>query len=51
MQIKGPFTFYSYGWTATELGPFMSLMAVCKGFVLVVLIPGKSSLVSPQFRH
>lgn len=45
LQLKGQFLIYTYGWTSTELGPYMTLMGVCRGLVLVVLLPCQSSIL------
>nr|XP_019043904.1 hypothetical protein I302_07179 [Kwoniella bestiolae CBS 10118]OCF22834.1 hypothetical protein I302_07179 [Kwoniella bestiolae CBS 10118] len=42
MSIKAQFTFYAYGWTSAQLGPYMSITAFSRSFVLIILVPGKS---------
>lgn len=40
MIQKSQFAMYTYGWQSAQLGPYMSIMAFTRGFVLVVLLPG-----------
>ncbi|WRT70007.1 uncharacterized protein IL334_007000 [Kwoniella shivajii] len=49
MSIKAQYTFYAYGWTSAQLGPFMSLAAFSRSFVLIVLIPIVMHYVKPRF--
>ncbi|WVQ94920.1 hypothetical protein IAU59_002006 [Kwoniella sp. CBS 9459] len=51
MQIKGQYTFYAFGWTAAQLGPFMSLGAVSRSFVLIAVVPAVMRYVKPRFVH
>jgi hypothetical protein len=41
MQVKTQYTFYAYGWTSAQLGPYMSLVSFLRGVVLIVLIPSE----------
>ncbi|WVF67324.1 hypothetical protein IAT40_002075 [Kwoniella sp. CBS 6097] len=51
MQIKGQYTFYAFGWTSAQLGPFMSLSAVSRSFVLIAIVPAVMHYVKPRFLH
>ncbi|WVO17128.1 hypothetical protein L204_104818 [Cryptococcus depauperatus] len=39
MQTKTQYTFYAFGWTSAQLGPYMSAMAFLRSFVLICLVP------------
>ncbi|RSH91465.1 hypothetical protein EHS25_009764 [Saitozyma podzolica] len=43
------YTFYAYGWTSAQLGPYMSLISFLRGVVLIVLIPITMHFVKPYF--
>ncbi|OCF61558.1 hypothetical protein L486_01210 [Kwoniella mangroviensis CBS 10435] len=49
MAIKAQFTFYAYGWTSAQLGPYMSVTAFSRSFVLIVLVPVVMHYVKPRF--
>ncbi|KAJ9110259.1 hypothetical protein QFC19_001662 [Naganishia cerealis] len=51
LQLKGQFVIYSYGWTSTELGPYMTLMGVCRALVLVVLLPLVVKIFKPKVKQ
>ncbi|KAJ9117577.1 hypothetical protein QFC22_004427 [Naganishia vaughanmartiniae] len=51
MQLKGQYLIYSYGWTSTELGPYMTLMGVCRALVLVVLLPLVVKIFKPKIKQ
>ncbi|OCF34273.1 hypothetical protein I316_04226 [Kwoniella heveanensis BCC8398] len=51
MQIKGQYTFFAFGWTAAQLGPFMSLSAVSRSFVLIAIVPAVMRYIKPRFLH
>lgn len=48
LQLKGQFLIYSYGWSSAELGPYMTLMGVCRALVLVVLLPREWKIIHPS---
>ncbi|GHJ85015.1 hypothetical protein NliqN6_1417 [Naganishia liquefaciens] len=48
LQLKSQFLIYTYGWSSTELGPYMTLMGFCRAMVLVVLLPLVVKLFKPQ---
>ncbi|ORY31622.1 hypothetical protein BCR39DRAFT_525949 [Naematelia encephala] len=49
MAIKVQFAFYAYGWTSSQLGPFMSLVGASRSLVLLVLVPTVLRYVKPYF--
>ncbi|WWC91944.1 uncharacterized protein L201_006896 [Kwoniella dendrophila CBS 6074] len=49
MSIKAQYTFYAFGWTSTQLGPYMSVTAFSRSFVLIVLVPIVMHYVKPRF--
>nr|XP_018261112.1 uncharacterized protein I303_06833 [Kwoniella dejecticola CBS 10117]OBR83270.1 hypothetical protein I303_06833 [Kwoniella dejecticola CBS 10117] len=51
MSIKAQYTFYAFGWTSAELGPFMSITSFSRSFVLIVLIPIVMHFVKPHYEN
>ncbi|WVR09622.1 hypothetical protein IAU60_006694 [Kwoniella sp. DSM 27419] len=49
MTMKGQYAFYSYGWTSAQLGPYLSLTAFARSFVLIALVPLVMRYVKPRF--
>lgn len=49
MQIKFMYAFYAFGWGTAEFGPYLSFMALCRGVVLLALMPAAMYLLKPYF--
>ncbi|WWD19857.1 hypothetical protein CI109_104324 [Kwoniella shandongensis] len=49
MAVKVQFAFFFYGWTSTQLGPFMSFVGFFRAFTLIVLVPLVMRYVKPYF--
>ncbi|OXG79438.1 hypothetical protein C349_04385 [Cryptococcus neoformans var. grubii Br795] len=39
LLTKTQYSFYAYGWTSAQLGPYMSAVAFLRSFILIVLVP------------
>nr|XP_019010539.1 uncharacterized protein I206_05011 [Kwoniella pini CBS 10737]OCF49320.1 hypothetical protein I206_05011 [Kwoniella pini CBS 10737] len=51
MSIKAQYTFYAFGWTSAQLGPYMSITAFSRSFVLIVLVPIIMHFVKPRYQQ
>ncbi|BEI84547.1 hypothetical protein CcaverHIS002_0411510 [Cutaneotrichosporon cavernicola] len=48
---KANYTFWAFGWSPAELGPYLSYMSMCRLIVLLVLLPLILRKVKPYFRE
>lgn len=44
MQMKPNYTFFAFGWSWAELGPYLSFLFMSRFIVLVGVMPRKSSV-------
>ncbi|KAK8853429.1 hypothetical protein IAR55_004135 [Kwoniella newhampshirensis] len=49
LTVKGQFAFFYFGWSSTQLGPYLSAMAFTRGFVLIAVVPLIMRFVKPYF--
>lgn len=49
LQIKFMYAFYAFGWGTAQFGPYLSLIALCRGTVLLGIMPAAMYLVKPWF--
>lgn len=42
VTVKANYTFWAFGWSPSQLGPYLSYMSVCRLIGLLVLLPRKS---------
>ncbi|KAL1410824.1 hypothetical protein Q8F55_001767 [Vanrija albida] len=49
MQVKMQYIFYTFGWSAGELGPYMSLVSICRIAVLLGLLPLAIKFLKPWY--
>ncbi|BEJ15357.1 hypothetical protein CspHIS471_0411240 [Cutaneotrichosporon sp. HIS471] len=48
---KANYTFWAFGWSPAQLGPYLSYMSMCRLIVLLVLLPLILRKVKPYFRE
>ncbi|GMK56859.1 hypothetical protein CspeluHIS016_0306990 [Cutaneotrichosporon spelunceum] len=51
VPAKANYTFWAFGWTPAQLGPYISYMAMCRLIVLLILLPLILRKVKPYFRE
>ncbi|TYJ58953.1 hypothetical protein B9479_000389 [Cryptococcus floricola] len=51
LATKVQYSLYAFGWTSTQLGPYMSAMAFLRSAILVGLVPLIMRYVKPRFQQ
>jgi hypothetical protein len=51
VQVKANYTFWAFGWSPQQLGPYLSYMSVCRLVVLLGVLPLILRRVKPYFRE
>ncbi|CAK9787407.1 unnamed protein product [Cutaneotrichosporon oleaginosum] len=51
VAVKANYTFWAFGWSPAQLGPYLSYMSVCRLLVLLVILPLILRTVKPFFRE
>lgn len=51
MQVKMQYIFYTFGWSASALGPYMSLVSICRITVLLGLLPLAIKFLKPWYER
>lgn len=49
LQIKFMYAFYAFGWGTAQFGPYLSFIALCRGTVLLGIMPAAMYFVKPWF--